>query len=426
MPDAPQSPSTVKLQTSKTQIIMGAAIGLILIAAGITALAFGLRWVVYLAENDQRYSAKTGDSSILASTRTPESQTTTSQAAVHPTATASTSAPWPTQHVRPAATRRIPTPTQNVTIRQGQALPTPDPRQFGQVVDGEQDFFVGQEWTWFENGQAMFYQGRYHEAIAQFEKAQEVRLAGPSAVLESWIANSYSALGDHPKAIEHYTAAIEIKDSSSDRIGRAVSYATTGQWELTLGDATAALNLKSERTRTADSHAEAHLILAALSSAQGEYGLTLDHASRALEIMDTMDYDSTSRASALKLNGTAQAELGNPSAAIASYSEAMNYADNADIRSLRALAYIESDRCPDAITDAEAALSMAAVQDVGYHSDADAHMVLGICNYQTGDLHSAEQNITKVIAIMRQAGYQTEEIQYWQELLKSIRGGLGR
>ncbi len=293
-------------------------------------------------------------------------------------------------------------------------------------MDGQQDFFVGQEWAWFENGQAMFYQGRYHEAIAQFEKAQEIRLAGPSAVLESWIANSYSALGDHPKAIEHYTAAIEIKDSSNDRIGRAVSYATTGQWELTLRDATAALNLKSKRTRTIDSHAEAHLLLAALSSAQGKYDLTLDHASRALEIMETMDYHSTSRASALKLHGTAQAKLGNPSAAIASYAESINHADNAEIRSLRALAYIESDQCPDAIADAEAALSMAAVQRVGYHSDADAHLVLGICDSQTGDLQSAEQNITKVIAIMRQAGYQTEDIQYWQELLNSIRGGLGR
>ena len=245
-------------------------------------------------------------------------------------------------------------------------------------------------------------------------------------MLESWVALTYRVLGDHEKTIEHYTNAISIQDSGTNRVGRAGSYAQTGQWHLAVTDAEAALAMEAEQTEYLHMHAEAHVLLATWYAVQGEVSLIYDHASNALAIMSTMEYDPISQAAAHKLKGVAQAALGHQGLAIESYSSAIIYGDAADVRALRANAYLAENQCPEATTDANAALSMEPLYEVGYHSDAEANSVLGVCSYLSGDQVSAEQYLAEALAIMQGTEYQVEETQYWTELLTQIRQETGR
>ena len=365
------------------------------------------RWV-YLAEKRQWYSSKLDDPSVLTTPPTASNQST-------PTTTTA----------RPNYTSLLST-TSAATVRQALPTPTTDPRSGKETNIVNQEHFTEPELTAFENGRELFYQGRYEQAIKEFKKAQEIRLAVPSPTLEAWIGYMYKALGDHEQSIEHYTNAIEIEDSASHRVGRAQSYIETGQWHLASRDAKAALEMEAAQTEGIHMHAEAYTILAIWYSLQKEYSLTNDHASKALDIMKTMKYNAPAQASVHKLKGKAQAALGNLEQAVESYSEAIIYDDNAQLQSLRAQAYLAGNQCPEATTDANAALMMEPVHEVGYHSDADAKTVLGVCSYQDGDLTSAEQHLAEALAIMQGTEYQVEETQYWTELLTKIRQETGR
>ena len=363
------------------------------------------RWV-YLAEKRQWYSSKLDDRSVLITPPTASNQSAPTTA-------------------RPNYTSLPPT-TSAATVRQALPTPTIDPRSIGKVQDGNEDYFSGPTLAAFNNGQDLFYQGRYEEALEEFKKAQETRLAGQSWVLESWVALTYRVLGDHEKTIEHYTNAISIQDSGTNRVGRAESYALTGQWHLAVTDAEAALAMEAEQTEYLHMHAEAHVLLAAWYAVQGEVSLIYDHASKALDIMNTMQYDAFSQAVAHKLKGVAEAALGHQERAIESYSTAIIYGDDAQLRSLRASAYLAENQCPEAINDAKVALLMEPVQQVGYHSDADAKTVLGVCSYQDDDLISAEQHLAEALAIMDKTEYQVEVTQHWKELLTQIRQETGQ
>ena len=112
--------------------------------------------------------------------------------------------------------------------------------------------------------------------------------------------------------------------------------------------------------------------------------------------------------------------------AIESYSKAIIYGGDADVRELRANAYPAENQCPEATTDANAAIMMEPLYEVGYHSDADANAVLGVCSYQDGELISAEQYLAEALAIMDKTEYQFQETQYWTKLLTQIRQETGR
>ena len=363
------------------------------------------RWV-YLAKKRQWYSSKLDGRSVLITPPTASNQSAPTTA-------------------RPNYTS-LPSTTGAATVRQALPTPTIDPRSIGEIQGGNEDYFIGAELAALNNGQDLFYQGRYEEALEEFKKAQETRLAGQSWVLENWIAITYRVLGDHEKAIEHHTNAIGIKDSGTNRIGRAGSYAQTGQWHLAVTDAEAALAMEAEQTKYLHIHAEAHVLLATWYAVQGEVSLTYDHASKALAIMSTIEYNPISQAAAHKLKGVAQATLGQQGPAIETYSEAIFYGDDAQLRSLRASTYLAENRCPEATTDANAALMMEPVHEVGYHSDAEANAVLGVCSHLSGDHVSAEHYLIEALVIMQGTEYQVEVTQYWTELLTKIRQEKGR
>ena len=69
---------------------------------------------------------------------------------------------------------------------------------------------------------------------------------------------------------------------------------------------------------------------------------------------------------------------------------------------------------------------MELLYEVGYHTDAEANWVLGVCSYQDNDLLSAEQYLAEGLHIMQGTEYQVEVTHYWTELLTKIRQETGR
>ena len=377
------------------------------------------RWV-YLAEENQWYAANIGDPSVLA-TR----PTVTPQQQPNPGVTPQLQS-LPTRS-KTAASQLMPTAAMPTAIaRQARPTPTLDPRVGGEIKDGKEDYFIGAESIVLDNAQDLFYQGKYREAIEQFEQIQQTRLAGPSAIVHHWIARSYAATGNHQKAVEHYSAAIGMEDNGTDRVGRAASYLETGQWTLAAADAEAALAMKPETSDIIHSHAEAHVILAAWYATEGNLDKVDDHVSRALSIMQTMEYDAFTKAITLRLEGAAATKMGNLEQAIKSYSEAISYIDDAQVRTQRASVYLEQGQCSEATADAAIALSMEPIQEVGFHSDAAANTVMGTCNVVDGDLIGAERHFAEALDIMNQTQYTDEDVQYWTEFLNEIRNQISQ
>ena len=69
---------------------------------------------------------------------------------------------------------------------------------------------------------------------------------------------------------------------------------------------------------------------------------------------------------------------------------------------------------------------MEPVQQVGYHSYAEANTVLSVCSYQDNNLLSAEQYLAEAMHIMQGTEYQVDVTQYWTELLTKIRQETGQ
>ena len=68
---------------------------------------------------------------------------------------------------------------------------------------------LGQAYTAFEEGFALYNNGEYGAAIASFKEALELH-GKPSCVLEGWVGLSYLALGEYSAAIEHLSNAVNI------------------------------------------------------------------------------------------------------------------------------------------------------------------------------------------------------------------------
>ena len=91
--------------------------------------------------------------------------------------------------------------------------PTVPPEAFQRL--GEADPFSGETALALEQAVQAFSEARYQEALPGFLEAQ--RLHGePIRVIQNWLGNSHSALGDHRAAIQNFTAALELEDNSGE------------------------------------------------------------------------------------------------------------------------------------------------------------------------------------------------------------------
>ena len=140
------------------------------------------------------------------------------------------------------------------------------------ILDGKawpEDLFDEPTLTHFDAGLELLEAGKYEEAINRLEHAQEIH-SQPSGAIQSRIGRAYSALGQHEKAIEHYNAAVGIRDEASHRVNRAAEYAENGRCAEATTDAEAALGMNPYFEPGHHTSAEAHRIIAECLTAQGK------------------------------------------------------------------------------------------------------------------------------------------------------------
>ena len=336
--------------------------------------------------------------------------------------------------------------------------------------------FFGDTWLEIEKAKQAFYQGRYQDALEGFLEAQ--RLHGePSVVLQSFIGNSYRALGQNEATIHHFTNALEVKDNPTDRINRGTLYMETGQCSPAIEDAKAALTMEPDAGEGIHTDAEANYILAICYAQQSDYLLALQHAEIAPEIAEENHYTAidletmslTKESIQAVLDGTAwpedllfeptltyftkgielleignyeeaitilktaQEKHGTPSGtiqvligvgyralgyheiALTHYNNAIEIREDPHHRVSRATEYANQGRCAEATTDAETALSMNPYSEPGYHTSAEAHWILAACSPEEQD----QIHMDQALAIARAHGYTQEDIDFSSETVEA-------
>ena len=135
------------------------------------------------------------------------------------------------------------------------------------VLDGRtwpEDLILEPAATDLYTGIAFLEEGKYEEAIASLEAAQE-KHDKPSGTIQVWIGHACSVLEQHETAIHHYTNAIEIREDPHHRVSRGTEYANHGNCTEATTDAETALGMKPYYELGYHTGAEAHWILAECS-----------------------------------------------------------------------------------------------------------------------------------------------------------------
>ena len=146
---------------------------------------------------------------------------------------------------------------------------------------GDVDFFIADALESWVKGVELFEEGTYGPAIRSFEKATSHH-GKPSTVIESWIGSSYQSLEQHNQAIAAFTKAIEIRDSTIDRLNRGLSYMLTGDCSLAIDDAEIALSMPVYEEAGYHSLVEANSLLASCYTDEGNFKLASVFAEAAL------------------------------------------------------------------------------------------------------------------------------------------------
>ena len=377
-------------------------------------------------------------------------------------------APTPRPTYTPYPTQTPVAPVAQVT---SDVPPTPtiSPERFGRA--GKNEWFSGNTAKALGRGEEAFAQGKYQEALHGFLEAQRLHGA-PSLVLQNWIGNSYQATGQNDKAIKHYTNAIAIEDDAVNRTNRGSLYQQTGQCAMAIDDAKAALAMEPAIGDGSHTDVEANLILsqcyveqgdnlAALQHADAAYALATEHNVRTERIEEIRDnreavqlileskawpedlfsepvfatieaasqlYEIGQYSEAVAKFKEAQTQhrtpsgyietaigdsysaLGQHDKAIEHYTAALGIRDDAHHRALRAIEYSISHRCAEAISDAEAALAMNPYSEPGYHTSAEAHWTLAICQMANSNEAAALRHLEQATGIARDHGYTEEDI----------------
>ena len=350
------------------------------------------------------------------------------------------------------------------------------------LESGPAEPFKEQASAALQRGKKLFKEGEYEASAIAFKEAQEHH-GKPSAVLESLIGSSYSALQLHDLAIQHRSNSIAIKDRAGQRTNRALSYLANGQCEPAVADAQIALSMEPEREENFHTDVEANYILAACyHQAEGDHHLALQHIEASLaiakehqnpqakltylaELRDAIQtaLDGTfsteyffgpsdiavDKARKLLNDGQYQAAImafikaqqliGRPSPnlenaiavsyealgqygrAIQHYSNAITIVDNPLLRTQRAGSHLANGECEPAIADAQLALTMEPESDEGFHTDVDANYILAACYHQAEGNHQlALQHTEASLAIAKEHQIPQPELIYLDELRDAI------
>ncbi len=264
---------------------------------------------------------------------------------------------------------------------------------------------------------ALAQQGHYEEARTEYRLAQELHHIKPSGVIENRLGVTYGNQGRHHEAVVHFSNAINVKDSGTDRFNRAFSRLHLGLWHEASTDAQAALRMDAGTDGDFHSHAMAHYVLALASMATGDLTKADEHARQSVQVMEDNGVGADYRFDAYMLWAGAKFRLGEHHHAIKHYTNAIALADNAEARSSRAKTYFEAHRCDLATADAHTSVSMEKIAWQGYDSDAEANFILGLCAHEAGDFDDAIHYYPLAVALMQAAGYPEEEVDPVSDLL---------
>ena len=107
--------------------------------------------------------------------------------------------------------------------------------------------------------------------------------------------------------------------------------------------------------------------------------------------------------------GMALQAMGNHPQAIAHFTTALDIEDSPGDRTNRAVSYLETGQCTLAIQDAQKALDMEHEAGFAFHTDAEAHAILAACQISENP-HRAIEHAEKALNLAKSTGYPAEEL----------------
>ena len=333
-----------------------------------------------------------------------------------------------------------------------------------------------------EEAGLLFNQGRYLEAIAKYEEAEE-KHGGHIGIAQNLMGHSQLQLGNYDLAIQHFTNQIGVLDDGLARINRAAAYLYSNLCPEAVDDARVALGMEPEVGGGFHSHAEAHLTLADCFVRTGDYSLALEHVDSAIalalehgfsdsridsfslkessisDIADGLayleDYFSghareyahsgkayfeqglyeqaiDSYESAVERHWTDSGQLfsflGNSYSRLGLHQEALGYFSRAiEVRGdsynwvWRAIEYLNVEGgCDMAFGDANVALVYPPFVRNGFNSHSAAFFITGRCWFYYGDLDLALTYIEEAIRLAGESGVLLGEIALMEEFYQSL------
>ena len=361
------------------------------------------RWV-YLAEAATWYAATSSSASRLATP--PPTPRPTAQPNVSPNYLAK---PAPTPDWRTLQQTRPAHPPTTIVADLA--------NQFDYIGD---EIFTGKALTEFNRAEDLYLQGEYQAAILAYELAKKHRNK-PSRTIENRIGTSLQALDNHRQALARFTVALEIQDNPLDRVNRATSYVNNNQCQRAIQDSQRALEMNHAVSDSYHTDAEAHAIMAFCYLQSDDHHSTIEHANKALKLMNSAGYPAEELATIHGWAGTAHHLEQNYSEAIRQYSHAITLDDNADARASRAWAYWDTDDCTSAIEDSLVATELLPLTAPNYHTAAEGHLILYYCYADEERWSEALHHAEAALILMHTNGYDRETIELVENDIPSLR-----
>ena len=206
-----------------------------------------------------------------------------------------------------------------------------------------------------------------------------------------------------------------------DRVNRAISYSETDQCSLAIQDSQRALEMEHVVSAAYHTDAEAQAILVVCNHINENYQGAIEHADKALKLMNSTGYPAEELAVIHVVAGTSHHLSGNYPEAIRHLSNAITLNDNADARSTRAWTYWNTGDCTSAIEDSLQAIAMLPVTAPSYHTAAEGHLILYYCYSDQGKWSEALQNTEAALILMHAHDYDPESIALVENDVLSLR-----
>ena len=232
--------------------------------------------------------------------------------------------------------------------------------------------------TYFRRGYACYDLGLYHLAVANYDKAIQLKPDAANAYYNR--GNAKADLGQHFAAISDYDKAIQLKPDEADAyVNRGNAKADLGQHFAAISDYDKAIQLKPDE-------ADAYVNRGNAKADLGQHFAAISDYDKAIQLKP--DY-----ASAYIVRGIAKADLGQHSAAISDYDKAIQLKpDYASAYIVRGIAKADLGQHSAAISDYDKAIQLKP-------DEADAYINRGIAKKRLGQYFASISDYDRAIQL---------------------------